>query len=105
MLPQCFPVPTIRTLMAAGLVSQHELANELNRRGIATARGGNWHRTTVVRMLRRLGLPAAAQAGTATTSSTSATTHHLRPPRVDPSGATINRIERAAQQGLLLCQL
>jgi hypothetical protein len=42
--------------MAAGLVSQHELANELNRRGIATARGGNWHRTTVTRVLARLGL-------------------------------------------------
>ena len=48
---------TIRQLMAAGFVSQRELANELNRRGIATARGGNWHRTTVVRMLRRVALP------------------------------------------------
>jgi hypothetical protein len=50
-------LPTIRTLMAAGFVSQRELAAELNRRGIATARGGNWHRTTVVRMLRRVALP------------------------------------------------
>jgi len=49
-------LPTIRTLMAAGFVSQRELANELNRRGIPTALGGRWHLTTVVRMLTRLGL-------------------------------------------------
>jgi hypothetical protein len=47
-------LPTIQKLMAAGFVSQRELANELNRRGIATARGGNWHRNTVLRMLTRL---------------------------------------------------
>jgi hypothetical protein len=47
---------TIRKLMAAGFVSQHGLANELNRRAIPTALGGSWHRTTVVRMLTRLGL-------------------------------------------------
>ena len=49
-------LPTVRTLMAAGFVSQRELANEMNRRGIATARGGNWHRTTVARLLRRVAL-------------------------------------------------
>ena len=38
---------TIRELMAAGFVSQCALADELNRRGIPTARGGSWHRTTV----------------------------------------------------------
>src|SRR5712675_2581480 len=48
---------TIRKLMAAGFVSQRELANELNRRGIPTALGGSWHRTTVWRMVRRLALP------------------------------------------------
>jgi len=42
--------------MAAGFVSQLALANELNRRGIATARGGDWHRTTLTRVLARLGL-------------------------------------------------
>jgi hypothetical protein len=49
-------LPTVRTLMAAGFVSQRELANEMNRRGITTARGGNWHRTTVARLLRRVAL-------------------------------------------------
>src|SRR5258708_9595882 len=42
--------------MASGFVSQRELAGELNRRGIPTALGGSWYRTTVVRMLTRLGL-------------------------------------------------
>jgi Recombinase len=49
-------LPTIRMLIAAGFVSQRGLANELNRRGIPGAVGGRWHRTTVVRMLRRLDL-------------------------------------------------
>jgi hypothetical protein len=47
---------TIRELMAAGFVSRRALADELNRRGIPTARGGNWRYTTVVRILTRLGL-------------------------------------------------
>jgi hypothetical protein len=47
---------TIRKLMAAGFVSHRELADELNRRGIPTALAGSWHRTTVARMLTRLGL-------------------------------------------------
>jgi hypothetical protein len=42
--------------MAAGFVSHPELADELNRRGIPTALAGSWHRTTVARMLTRLGL-------------------------------------------------
>jgi hypothetical protein len=49
-------LPTIRKLMAAGFVSQRGLANELYRRGIPGASGSSWHRTTVVRMLRRLDL-------------------------------------------------
>jgi hypothetical protein len=51
-------VSIIRKLKAAGFVSRRALADELNRRGIATARGGSWHYTTVVRLLTRLGLLA-----------------------------------------------
>jgi hypothetical protein len=47
---------TIRELMAAGFVSRLALADELNRRGIPTARGGTWRYTAVVRILARLGL-------------------------------------------------
>jgi hypothetical protein len=45
---------TIRELMAAGFVSQCDLTNELNRRGIPAAHGGGWHYTTVRRVLIRL---------------------------------------------------
>jgi Recombinase len=47
---------TIRKLLAAGFVSRRALADELNGRGIPTARGGTWRYTTVVRILTRLGL-------------------------------------------------
>jgi hypothetical protein len=46
---------TISELRAAGFISRCGLADELNRRGIPTARGGRRHYTTVVRMLSRLG--------------------------------------------------
>ena len=49
-------VSIIRELRAAGFVSHRALADELNRSGIPTTRGGSWHYTTVVRMLTRLGL-------------------------------------------------
>ena len=56
-------LPIIRELGAAGFISRPALANELNRRGIPTARGGHWHRTTVVRMLTRLGLLTSGKGG------------------------------------------
>lgn len=55
---------TIRKLMAAGFVSQRALTHELNRRGIPTTRGGNWHRTTVVRILKGLGLTTNGRINT-----------------------------------------
>jgi len=57
-------LPTIRKLMAAGFVSQRGLANELNRMGIPGAGGGRWHRTTVTRMLTRLGHLVSVKGGT-----------------------------------------
>jgi hypothetical protein len=54
---------TIRKLMADGFVSQRALADELNRRGIPTGLGGTWHRTTIVRMLTRLGLRTSGKNG------------------------------------------
>jgi hypothetical protein len=42
--------------MAAGFASQRALMDELNRRGIPAAHGGKWHRTSVARVLIRLGL-------------------------------------------------
>jgi hypothetical protein len=54
----------IHELRAAGIIfSRWGLADELNRRGIPTARGGRWHYTTVVRMLSRLDLLASFTDG------------------------------------------
>jgi hypothetical protein len=54
---------TLRELKAAGFISRRALADELNRRGIPTARGGRWQYTTVVRVLRRLGLLTSGKGG------------------------------------------
>ena len=53
---------TIRKLIAGGFVSQQKLADELNRRGVPTALGGSWHRTSVGRMLTRLGIITKGRA-------------------------------------------
>ena len=47
---------TLRKLVAAGFVSLPALAKELNRREVPTRLGGKWHRTTVARVLTRLGV-------------------------------------------------
>jgi hypothetical protein len=47
-------VPIIRELRAAGIVTLRLIAHALNVRQIPTAQGGNWHRTSVGRLLHRL---------------------------------------------------
>ena len=47
--------PTIRELRAAGITSVRAIAAELNNRKVPTARGGEWHATSVARLLARLG--------------------------------------------------
>jgi DNA invertase Pin-like site-specific DNA recombinase len=47
--------PIIRELRAAGITSVRAIAAELNDRKVPTARGGEWHATSVVRLLARLG--------------------------------------------------
>ena len=47
---------SLRKLIAAGFVSKLALAKELNRRKVPTTHGGKWHRTTVARVLARLGV-------------------------------------------------
>jgi Recombinase len=46
--------PTIRKLRKAGFVSVKAIARELNEREIPTARDGEWDKSTVKRLLRRL---------------------------------------------------
>lgn len=47
--------PVIEDIQAAGIGSVRGIAEELNRRGILTPRGGRWHPTSVARLLGRLG--------------------------------------------------
>jgi hypothetical protein len=61
---------TVRELKAAGFISHQALADELNRRGMPTARGGRWHYTAVVRMLARLGLLTSGKGAAADARAT-----------------------------------
>ena len=47
--------PILRELRDAGMVTLQAMADELNKRQIATAYGGRWYATTVLNLLRRLG--------------------------------------------------
>jgi DNA invertase Pin-like site-specific DNA recombinase len=51
-------LPIVRQLQASGVTSSKELADRLNARGIRTARGGQWHASTVLNILRRVAEPA-----------------------------------------------
>lgn len=46
-------VPVIREIRRAGATSQHQIADALNARGIATPRGGRWHASSVRNVLER----------------------------------------------------
>jgi hypothetical protein len=48
-------LPLIRELQAAGARSLAEIAAALNARGVPTARGASWARTTIKRALERAG--------------------------------------------------
>lgn len=47
--------PIVRQMQAAGTTSVRALSEELNRRKVPTSRGGQWHPTTVGRVLARIG--------------------------------------------------
>jgi len=47
--------PTIEGLNAQGIASASAIAEELNRKGFASAKGGSWSAATARRLLRRLG--------------------------------------------------
>jgi DNA invertase Pin-like site-specific DNA recombinase len=46
-------LPVVRDLKAAGLTATRAIAEALNARGIRTARGGQWHHSTVRNLLAR----------------------------------------------------
>ena len=43
----------VRAIQASGLTTPREIATALNARGIRTARGGQWHSSTVHNLLSR----------------------------------------------------
>ena len=47
-------MPAIREAQAAGAKSLRQIAFALNRRGVATARGGKWEAATVANVLKRV---------------------------------------------------
>lgn len=46
--------PILEDVQAGGCTSVRAMADELNRRGILTPRGGQWHPTSVARLVKRL---------------------------------------------------
>jgi DNA invertase Pin-like site-specific DNA recombinase len=46
-------LPIVRTIQASGVISFAGIAEALNARGVLTARGGDWHASTVRNLLRR----------------------------------------------------
>lgn len=48
-------LPIVRHLQASGISTTRAIADALNERGVKTARGGSWHRSTVANLLKREG--------------------------------------------------
>jgi recombinase len=48
-------LPIVRQLQAQGVTTGRGLAAALNERGVKTARGGQWHDSTVANLLARDG--------------------------------------------------
>ena len=48
-------LPTLRQIVKSGAQSVHVVAEQLNLRGVRTARGGQWHGTTILNLIRRRG--------------------------------------------------
>ncbi len=48
-------MPTLKQIIKSGVRSVHIVAQQLNQRGVRTARGGQWHGTTILNLIRRRG--------------------------------------------------
>jgi hypothetical protein len=46
-------LPIVREIQAAGALTSRAIATALNDRGVRTARGGDWHDSTVRNLLAR----------------------------------------------------
>lgn len=47
-------LPVVRQIQAAGIKTHRALAEALNIRGVRTARGGEWHATTVRNLIGKI---------------------------------------------------
>ena len=54
-------LPVLKQIVASGVKSVHVVAEQLNQRGVKTARGGQWHGTTVMNMVRRMGFESVGE--------------------------------------------
>lgn len=102
----CWPLalaPIVRKLRADGFISRRNLADELNRRGIPSARGGKWHYTSVVRMLTRLDLVTPVKGRT----NIELAHQQAADARARPFAPTIRSLQRAgfASPGLIAREL
>ena len=48
-------IPTLIQIVKSGVRSVHVMAEQLNQRGVKTARGGQWHGTTILNLIGRRG--------------------------------------------------
>jgi DNA invertase Pin-like site-specific DNA recombinase len=46
-------LPVVRVIQASGATTHRDIASALNARGVRTARGGQWHRSSVRNLLLR----------------------------------------------------
>jgi DNA invertase Pin-like site-specific DNA recombinase len=51
-------IPVVQAIRATGALTLASMAMELNRRGIRSARGGKWHRSSVANLIHRTNLQA-----------------------------------------------
>jgi DNA invertase Pin-like site-specific DNA recombinase len=51
-------IPVVQAIRATGALTLASMAIELNRRGIRSARGGKWHRSSVANLIHRTNLQA-----------------------------------------------
>jgi hypothetical protein len=54
----CGLIPVVQAIRATGALTLASMAIELNRRGIRSARGGKWHRSSVANLIHRTNLQA-----------------------------------------------
>jgi DNA invertase Pin-like site-specific DNA recombinase len=58
-------LPILKQIVASGVRSCHVVAQQLNQRGVKSARGGAWHGTTILNLIRRMGFESLGELAAA----------------------------------------